>query len=247
MVKAYHFRLYATTPRMCDLEKKWLPIMDGALRPFARAGHSCSMVGENMVIFGGAQAERRYSDVCLFNINKKRWYFPTITGAGPTERFGHTQVTVSDENILIIGGCGYRNTEFSDVWLLNVNCWTWHEVAVNDKIYEAPQLWSHPAVMVNTTVVVFSRPKRPTKRSAALYLQTPQTPMLMYLLDCCELETSHSCRWKNVLSSRNQSIPTTSLHSVDVGDNMILIFGGLEDRETIQTTHNALIMVSPFW
>lgn len=45
----------------------------------------------------------RYSDVWLFNINKRRWYFPTITGAGPTERFGHTQVLPFTMKITYIG------------------------------------------------------------------------------------------------------------------------------------------------
>jgi hypothetical protein len=137
---------------------------------------------------------------------------------------------------------------FSDVWLLNVESWTWYEISVNNSIYAAPQLWSHPAVMIDQTVVVFASPVTSTINSAAASLMTgiPQALMKMYSLDCSELETSQKCSWRAVLSN-NKSIPASSLHSVNVCEDVILIFGGLIGKQTFQTANNTLVFVTPFW
>ena len=137
---------------------------------------------------------------------------------------------------------------FSDVWLLNVESWTWYEISVNNSIYAAPQLWSHPAVMIDQTVVVFASPVTSTVNSAAASLMTgiPQALMKMYSLDCSELETSQKCSWRAVLSN-NKSIPASSLHSVNVCEDVILIFGGLIGKQTFQTANNTLVFVTPFW
>ena len=126
--------------------------------------------------------------------------------------------------------------------------WTWHEISVNNKIYAAPQLWSHPAVMVDKTIVVFATPVTSTVNSAAASLMTgvPQALMKMYTLDCSELEASRSCSWRPVLSN-NKSIFASSLHSVNICEDMILIFGGLSDKQTVQTASNSLVFVTPFW
>ena len=137
---------------------------------------------------------------------------------------------------------------FSDVWLLNVNIWTWHEISVNNEIHAAPQLWSHPAVMVDKTIVVFASAMTSTVNLAAASLITgmPRALMQMYCLDCSELQSNHSCSWQPIVSN-NKNIPASSLHSVNVCENNILIFGGLSDKRTVQTANNSLVFVTPFW
>ena len=138
---------------------------------------------------------------------------------------------------------------FSDVWMLNVVNWTWHEISVKNEIYAAPELWSHPAVMVEQTIIVFASPVRSTVSSLAASLMTgvPQALMQMYSLDCSELLTSRSCSWRPLILNNNKSIGTSSLHSVNVCEDMILIFGGLTDKHTTQTASNSLVFVTPFW
>ena len=137
---------------------------------------------------------------------------------------------------------------FSDVWLLNVKSWTWLEISVNNEIYAAPQLWSHPAVMVDQTIVVFASPVTSTVNIAAASLITgvPRALMQMYSLDCSELESNSSCSWQPILSN-NKNILASSLHSVNVCEDSILIFGGLSDKRTVQTANNSLVFVTPFW
>lgn len=137
---------------------------------------------------------------------------------------------------------------FSDIWLLDVKSWTWGEVFVHNEIYAAPHLWSHPAVMVDKTIVVFANPIKSTVNSVAASLMTgvPQSLMQMYSLDCSELETNYSCSWQPVLNS-NKRIPASSHHSVNVCEDMILIFGGVSDKQALQTANNFLVFVTPFW
>ena len=101
--------------------------------------------------------------------------------------------------------------------------------------------------MIDQTVVVFASPVTSTVNSAAASLMTgiPQALMKVYSLDCSELETSQKCSWRAVLSN-NKSIPASSLHSVNVCEDMILIFGGLSGKQTVQTANNTLVFVTPF-
>lgn len=84
-----------------------------------------------MITFGGRifnQGEQAYplSDAAwCFDFERQEWSEILIEGQGehgvkikPAPRYGHTQVTIDDNNILLIGGCGGPNQIFSDVWLL---------------------------------------------------------------------------------------------------------------------------------
>lgn len=134
------------------------------------------------------------------------------------------------------------------MWLLDVQSWTWFEMSVNNMMFAAPQLWSHPAVMVDETILVFAGPVKSTIRTAAASLMTrlQQALMHVYTLDCSELEAKHSCSWQPVMQN-SKGIPASSLHSVNVTEDMIVIFGGLSDKQTVQTVNDSLVLVTSFW
>lgn len=134
------------------------------------------------------------------------------------------------------------------MWLLDVQGWTWREIEVHNRIYAAPQLWSHPAVMVEDSVLVFASPSRTREISSAAALMTgvAQARMQMYTMDCSELSTHHRCSWQPVLDI-TKSTPASSLHSVNVCEDTIVIFGGLSCRDDAQTANNSLVFVTPFW
>lgn len=129
---------------------------------------------------------------------------------------------------------------FGDVWILDTNDWIWQELEVKNRQWEAPQLWCHPAVRVNDTVVVFSVPRHhghalsPIGQEGTGYQRTGLDgllPMQAFILDCSQTRSHFSCSWKPPPVTHGSS-PATSLHSVVVARGEILIFGGMFTRRS---------------
>ncbi|XP_070207783.1 F-box only protein 42-like [Littorina saxatilis] len=124
------------------------------------AGHSASIMGDAMVVFGGSHdTGSGCNDVWLFDFVESSWKKPVITGKKPNPRYGQSQKTLDEEHVMIVGGCGGANQMFSDVWLLHLrdNEGTWEEVMVHCAEFSPPALWCHPACMVNGMAVFISK------------------------------------------------------------------------------------------
>jgi hypothetical protein len=94
--------------------------------PPPTAGHSATVHGDVMVVFGGRTFDQENQSfplsaaVWVWDFKVNSWYKMKINGngGGPLPRYGQTQVELDNENLLIIGGCGGPNQIMSDVWLL---------------------------------------------------------------------------------------------------------------------------------
>lgn len=117
--------------------------------PPPMTGHSVSVHGSHMIVFGGYQ--QRHSaranapprppyhdeppdqidaDRALSNHSNTLWslnletfcwrQIRTIGAARPSPRYGQHQYCLDDERLLIVGGCGGPNNMFSDAWVLNM-------------------------------------------------------------------------------------------------------------------------------
>lgn len=140
------------------------------------------------------------------------------------------------------------------MWILDTNDWIWQELEVKNRHWEAPQLWCHPAVRVNNTVVVFSVPRHqghtlsPEEHQGSAH-QRPGLdgllPMQAFMLDCSQIRSHFSCSWKPPPVTHGSS-PATSLHSVVVARGEILIFGGMFTRwtDTSPETSANLVAIS---
>ncbi|XP_060066686.1 F-box only protein 42-like [Ylistrum balloti] len=138
--------------------------------PKPTAGHSASVVGDTMVVFGGSHIPGAgTNEVWVFDFNEMLWKKKQIGNKKPSPRYGQTQMTIDDSHILIIGGCGGPNQIFSDVWLLSLDSepWQWQEVRVLHPENAAPQLWCHPACKVGDMIVVLSKPSKPLQSSSS--------------------------------------------------------------------------------
>ena len=148
------------------------------------------------------------------------------------------------------------------MWLLDVNTWTWQEIEVRDSLWEAPQLWCHPAVKVGHQVVVFSLPKalaqteivfeynaggnRRERRDGLPVHSGPHrggvggtasssssfVNLQTYVLDCSEIFTTRCVAWKPTVNN-STAPPAFSLHSVVVCRGEILIFGGIQNSRHV--------------
>ncbi|XP_053379608.1 F-box only protein 42-like, partial [Mercenaria mercenaria] len=134
------------------------------------AGHSASIIGDYMVIFGGSQIPGiRTNEVWLFDFNEQAWRMPRIGYRRPAPRYGQTQVTIDDSHILIVGGCGggTPNQVYNDCWLLTVgeDEWTWDLIVVENPQWAAPQLWCNSACKVSDMIVTLSKAAKPLPRT----------------------------------------------------------------------------------
>jgi F-box protein 42 len=94
------------------------------------AGHSASIINNNqMILFGGCNTSmgNKTNDIhCLNFVNNNNSYewLPiddsTIRNSPkPDPRYGHSQLTLDNERILIMGGCGGPNKQYDDIWILH--------------------------------------------------------------------------------------------------------------------------------
>lgn len=89
--------------------------------PPPRAGHSATLCGENIFIFGGygghGYSRRDLDDLYTFNIHDSVWTKVQAKGSPPEKRCGH-QACAVEKRIYIFGGSN-SSTQFQDVYTLD--------------------------------------------------------------------------------------------------------------------------------
>lgn len=87
-----------------DSEKWSRVIFKGDTIPDARAGHTMNaFAGSKLIIVGGSNWEKYFSEVYVFDIPSKVWIKCGFTGIIPVGRFWHTAI-VYEEELIVIGG-----------------------------------------------------------------------------------------------------------------------------------------------
>lgn len=99
--------------------------------PCPRGGHSATLTGASLVIFGGHYYEgadvgfKYLNDTYVLDVNSSRWIKPKISGTPPPERYGHTSV-LAGSRIIIFGGKGAKQV-FRDLHALDPVTMTWYQ------------------------------------------------------------------------------------------------------------------------
>mmetsp|Transcript_9977 Transcript_9977/g.36465 ORF Transcript_9977/g.36465 Transcript_9977/m.36465 type:complete len:646 (+) Transcript_9977:187-2124(+) len=107
---------------------KWKTLPTTGPLPCARGGHSATLVGTKLVVFGGQDRKRRVmSDLYALNMETLVWEAPPATGTGPAIRCDHTATCHRNAFVYIFGG-GSHSHCFNDVFKLDVATWKWSKV-----------------------------------------------------------------------------------------------------------------------
>ncbi|XP_023686023.2 F-box only protein 42-like [Paramormyrops kingsleyae] len=166
--------------------KNWWNCFVTTHGPPPMAGHSSSVIGGCMVVFGGSLGARQMSnEVWVLDLEQWSWFKPSVSGPAPHPRGGQSQIVIDDETLLILGGCGGPNTLLKDAWLLHMSAspWKWQQLRVENDDHGAPELWCHPACRVGQCVVVFSQapsgraPLSPSLNSRPSPISTTPPPL----------------------------------------------------------------------
>lgn len=96
------------------VSNKWVKIeVGGGLAPSPRAGHSMTLIGKKLYLFGGGTMNNQYlNDIHAFSTETLRWEQLTVQGFPPSARVMH-QATAYQNKIIIFGGDD-QNLGFSD-------------------------------------------------------------------------------------------------------------------------------------
>ncbi len=141
-----------------------------------RAGHSMSLVGNKIVVFGGFSKGIFYNDIYMYNIDENSWQSDDkheddneLLEEGqneiehnsnygenkpvPEPRINHSQITVNT-SILIYGGVDKDGKNFDDMWTFDLTRKIWERIEINGEIPKARQ--GHSALLIdNDQILIF--------------------------------------------------------------------------------------------
>ncbi|XP_055704856.1 F-box only protein 42 [Phlebotomus papatasi] len=145
-------------------DKHWIFPRISTPWPPAMAGHSATIHGREMVIFGGLQETPLYvacsNDVWCLDLDTFIWRLQETSSVKPAPRIDHYQIRLNSENLLIAGGLGGVNNPFTDMWLLTLSrtsAWTWREIPVRKKKWSATRMWTNPSCYIDQKLIVLGQ------------------------------------------------------------------------------------------
>lgn len=171
------------------IDGQWKRI-DTLYGPPPTAGHSVSIIGNTMIVFGGLKKLEpdihceKSNDVWLLDLETWMWHQkdvqPAISGGlKPSVRFGQSQIVLDDENILILGGSAGCTKYFSDAWILhmprNGSPWRWLPVDLVDQCNGPVNIWNNPACKIGDKIVLLSRIRKQSECNGANYIFYPKS------------------------------------------------------------------------
>uniref|UniRef100_A0A452HLJ2 Kelch domain containing 9 n=1 Tax=Gopherus agassizii TaxID=38772 RepID=A0A452HLJ2_9SAUR len=141
----YHKELFifgGTFPKMASLESRacsntlyvfnpeykiwYQPIVEGE-KPLPRLGHSATLLRNKLVIFGGQRTPLYLNDVHILDLGYMEYVPVPFLSGQPSSRCFHAAMPVSDQKILISGGCNAKGA-LQDVFTFHLDTFAWSTV-----------------------------------------------------------------------------------------------------------------------
>lgn len=110
--------------------KQWNLVDNYGDIPGVRMGHTATLWGDKVLIFGGENEHRAYlNDLIVFDIKTAHWHQPEITGMTPQGRARHA-ACLYDDKLFIVGGLSGtdNNTILDDFCYLDLRKWEWSRI-----------------------------------------------------------------------------------------------------------------------
>lgn len=143
--------------------------------PAPRVGHSCILIGNAFIVFGGDTAETNEAgdlddNLYFFNINSLKWTIPSPKGPKPPGRYGHTISVVTFQNpanesgsdgwssYLYVFGGQLDTQFFNDLWCFDLSNFrkpSTHWRKVDPRGMTPPPLANHCMCVYSDCLYVF--------------------------------------------------------------------------------------------
>ncbi|XP_009472811.1 PREDICTED: probable serine/threonine-protein kinase DDB_G0272254 [Nipponia nippon] len=119
--------LYVFNP---EHEIWYQPISEGE-KPLPRLGHSATLLKNKLLIFGGRRTSLYLSDMHILDLGFMEYTpVPFLTGQ-PSARCFHAALAVSDQKVLISGGCNAKGA-LQDAFVFHLDTLSWSTVVHHD-------------------------------------------------------------------------------------------------------------------
>ncbi|KAL0557241.1 hypothetical protein IC582_005765 [Cucumis melo] len=111
-----------------DLETHTWSVMETAGNiPIARAGHSATLFGSKIIMFGGEDSSRKLlNDIHILDLETLTWDEVETKQSRPAPRFDHTAALHAEHYLLVFGGCSH-SAFFSDLHVLDFHTMEWSQ------------------------------------------------------------------------------------------------------------------------
>lgn len=117
--------------RFIDLETNICGVMETSGKvPIARGGHSVTLVGSRLIIFGGEDRSRKLlNDVHVLDLETMTWDAVEATQTPPAPRYDHSSALHANRYLIVFGGCSH-SIFFNDLHVLDLltNEWSQPEI-----------------------------------------------------------------------------------------------------------------------
>merc|ERR1719377_11952 len=80
--------------------------------PAARHGHTSTLCGTRLLVFGGVCGLKYFGDLHCLDLSSMAWHAPETSGPKPPPRMGHSALLI-DANLLLYGGFGIEDPEMA--------------------------------------------------------------------------------------------------------------------------------------
>ncbi|XP_077412460.1 uncharacterized protein LOC144043083 isoform X2 [Vanacampus margaritifer] len=116
--------LYIFNP---EFQLWYKPIVDG-VKPLPRFGHSITLLSQRLIIFGGRKTATYLNDLHILDLGFMEYTAVKCENMPPLPRGFHAALPVSDNRILVSGGCSAIGA-LRDVHVFNTDTNLWSSVA----------------------------------------------------------------------------------------------------------------------
>ena len=123
-----------------------VPTVSGTPPP-ALVGHSSTLIGSELFVFGGSDGKHDGNELHVFDCETHMWSMPSLEGRAPLARVGHSGTAVGSTKIYYFGGYGIRIGYVNETHVLDTALLSWSRPYING----AP-----PAPRVGHTAIVLS-------------------------------------------------------------------------------------------
>mmetsp|Transcript_24814 Transcript_24814/g.41342 ORF Transcript_24814/g.41342 Transcript_24814/m.41342 type:complete len:601 (+) Transcript_24814:73-1875(+) len=120
------------------VDMEWKPTVSSGIQPRPRYRHTAEVVGLKMYVLGGSDnnedvsAGAVYLGIHELSLETMQWSHPTISGANPFPRSGHSSAVIGAQSVAIFGGKKDNEWYCNDIVLLDLE----HYVATTVNVVE---------------------------------------------------------------------------------------------------------------
>ncbi|KAG0565110.1 hypothetical protein KC19_8G165300 [Ceratodon purpureus] len=186
-----------------------------------RAGHTATLVGKKIYVFGGRNGNVFHNDVWVFDTDTEQWQL-LQAHASCTPRAYHTATLVGDEELWIIGGSD-KVTMHGDVHMFNIRSLEWKTLATRGPL-AGRVIGTHAAVV------------HPLQSRAILVFGGYGSADSEWLKELAILHTD-TLEWET-LNPKGPAPCARGYHTMTCVGQSVILYGGKGDHGIVSADEN---------